>query len=226
MVVHHRRYLRRSIVNQWSHEQRGSTKFLFPSYICPLPTLPSDHSSASCTRADVRICPAIHRLGQRMVKLKNLWRNLCPTAKIYRRFIRQDKNYLSSLAEFSNARWIHCFRIAQFMRLYLDATTFDSLYLSFKSRVINNVVLISSLFREASNFNERKRYHIDSYVREREKCFTNWPMLYRRHQISLIFVHRREGKKNQGVRAKWKKRNRIIIHLVMFGQSFRPQQPS
>lgn len=117
MVVHHRRYLRRSIVNQWSHEQRGSTKFLFPSYICPLPTLPSDHSSASCTRADVRICPAIHRLGQRMVKLKNLWRNLCPTAKIYRRFIRQDKNYLSSLAEFSNARWIHRFRIAQFMRL-------------------------------------------------------------------------------------------------------------
>lgn len=47
-------------------------------YMPPSPTLPSDHSSASCTRADVRICPAIHRLGQRMVKLKNLWRNLCP----------------------------------------------------------------------------------------------------------------------------------------------------
>lgn len=186
MVVHHRRYLRRTIVNQWSHEQRGSTKFLFPSYICPLPTLPSDHSSASCTRADVRICPAIHRLGQRMVKLKNLWRNLCPTAKIYRRFIRQDKNYLSSLAEFSNVRWIHRFRIAQFM---VATSTPPSIaayhpFLSFKSCVQCRIdlFLISRGFQfQWANSTEISRFVYISYVYHtcaREKCFTNWPMLY------------------------------------------------
>lgn len=44
--------------------------------------------------------------------------------------------------------------------------------------------------------------------------------------LSNIRIEKGGEKKNQGVRAKWKKRNRIIIHLVMFGQSFRPQQPS
>lgn len=223
MVVHHRRYLRRTIVNQWSHEQRGSTKFLFPSYICPLPTLPSDHSSASCTRADVRICPAIHRLGQRMVKLKNLWRNLCPTAKIYRRFIRQDKNYLSSLAEFSNVRWIHRFRIAQFM-----VATFDRCLSSFSLFQVMRTMSYWSLpyfARLPISMSEQHRdiairIHIVYIIHVRERSVSRIGQCYIRHRTV------RNRKKNQGARAKWKKKNRIIIHLVMFGQSFRPQQPS
>lgn len=181
MVVHHRRYLRRTIVNQWSHEQRGSTKFLFPSYICPLPTLPSDHSSASCTRADVRICPAIHRLGQRMVKLKNLWRNLCPTAKIYRRFIRQDKNYLSSLAEFSNVRWIHRFRIAQFMRLLRRHLRSPLMILFLFISLLNLKCKMSYwslpyFARLQISMSEQHR-DIVIHICAREKDFTNWPML-------------------------------------------------
>lgn len=62
-------YHRKSMIARTARFNEIPFPFL---YMPPSPTLPSDHSSASCTRADVRICPAIHRLGQRMVKLKNL----------------------------------------------------------------------------------------------------------------------------------------------------------
>ena len=93
--------------------------------------LPSDHSSASCTRADVRICPAMHRLGRRMLKPKNLWRNPYPTRYIYMytyRAIYPAKTIcLLSAREFSNAWWIRrsfSSRFGQFTRLrYSDSTS-------------------------------------------------------------------------------------------------------
>lgn len=59
-------YHRKSMIARTARFNEIPFPFL---YVLPLP---SDHSSASCTRADVRICPAIHRFGRWMLKPKNL----------------------------------------------------------------------------------------------------------------------------------------------------------
>lgn len=179
MVVHHRRYLRRTIVNQWSHEQRGSTKFLFPSYICPLPRpfLP--------TIPPLPVHEPMWESVLPYIALDRGWWNLrifegifAPTAKIYRRFIRQDKNYLSSLAEFSNVRWIHRFRIAQFMRLYPDATFDRRLWSLFSPSFLEVISITLLLFRDQFRWANSTEI---SCMRERE---TNRPNVIR-HQLSL-----------------------------------------
>lgn len=213
-------YHRKSMIARTARFNEIPFPFL---YMPPSPTLPSDHSSASCTRADVRICPAIHRLGQRMVKLKNLWRNLCPHG--------QDIStiYPPRQKLFVFASWI-------FERKMNSSFSYRAIYAAIPRRHLRSPLMIpflslflgshidhSSLISRPISMSEQHRDIV--YARERNESAKCYPTPV----IPLAFVRswseKEKEKKNEGVGAKWKKKNRIIIHLVMFGQSFRPQQP-